>query len=109
MRVVEFRAVDIQRARNVAVGLRSRGLLFTEEKCGRSRVDKRSSARAFDSLNITRRSQDTLVDSRCENLRRRRLWSALERQPRLTPGSNATVEDRDVLHADILQRPIGAR
>src|SRR5213082_3014278 len=67
-RIVELRAVDIQCARNMTIGLRSRRFLFAEEERGRSCVDKCSAAFSFDALNIAGFGQNALVDRCRENL-----------------------------------------
>src|SRR5262249_52490744 len=107
--VVEPRAVDIQCSRDVTVGLGSRVLLLAEEIRFRPRIDECSTAFPFNRLDIDGPSRDAVIDGCGETFRRRRLDPAFERQTCLPPGSYAAIEDRNILHTDVFQRPISTR
>src|SRR5665811_2639699 len=57
-RVVELRAVDIERAGNMAISRRGRRLLLTEEKRSRARVDQSGAAALLDLLDVGSERQD---------------------------------------------------
>src|SRR5665811_2029390 len=69
-RVVELRAVDIERAGNMAIGRRGRRLLLVAEERDRARVDQSGAAALLDLLDVEGERQDAVVD-RCGEDRRR--------------------------------------
>src|SRR5690348_1153699 len=78
VRIIEPRAVDIHRTRNMAIGLRGWRLLLAEEERRRPRVDERRATLAFDSLDITGFGQNASVDRCRENLWRWSFGSAFD-------------------------------
>ena len=108
-RVVELRAVDIERAGNMAISRRGRRLLLTEEKRSRARVDQSGAAALLDRLDIGSERQDAVVDGGGEDRRRWRVRASVERQASRFPVGEAAVEDRNIADAGVFQRPVGTR
>ena len=107
--VVVRGAVETERAGNMAIGGGIGRLFLAEEERGRPRVDQGRAAFAFDGLDIGAARDQTLVEGRGKNRRRRPGFALLDRKAGRLPGGDAAIEDRDVLQADDLERPVGAR
>src|ERR1035437_4353899 len=106
-RVVELRAVDIERAGNMAISRRGRRLLLAEEKRRRARVDQSGAAALLDRLEVGSERQDAVVDGGDEDRGRWRVRAGVERQASRFPGGEAAVEDRNIADAGVFQRPVG--
>src|SRR4029078_7403140 len=106
LRIIESRAVDIQRARNMTIGLQSRRLFLADEERCRPRINERCAALLLDGFDIGGFGQDAFVDRCRKNLWRWSFYSALQRQTCLPPGGNTAVENGDVFDAGIFHGPI---
>ena len=107
--IVELAAVEADRAGNMAIGPGVRRLLLAGEERRRPRIDQRGAAGGRDLLDLGNHRAHARIDGGGKDPRRRRRHAALDRHAGFGPGRNAAIEDRDVFHADIFQRPIGAR
>src|SRR4051812_12147744 len=66
-RIIEGRAVEADRARNVSIGFGGRRLFLAVEERRRPRIDQRRTSVAFDSLDLARIDEQGLVESRRED------------------------------------------